>query len=93
MDRIILYDEQTEEFLADPKNAEFKTIVSGHRITLVSDGHSLHGAQKKSYDAMVKEGKLEHITWRSFLLRTRKMHASFLEEADRQKKLFAKQSK
>lgn len=91
MDRIILYDDQLDAFLADPKNTEFKTIVTGHRITLVSDGHLLHGAQKKAYDAMRKDGKLEHISWRSFLLRTRKMHAAFLEEADRQKKFFAKQ--
>ena len=91
MDRIILYDEQMDAFLDDPKNAEFKTIVTGHRITLVADGHTLHGARKKAYEAMIKDGKLEHITWRSFLLRTRKMHAAFLEEADRQKKFFAKQ--
>lgn len=91
MDRIILYDEQMDEFLNDPKHADFKTVAAGHRITLVSDGLSLHGAQKKAYDAMVKEEKLDHITWKSFLLRTRKMHAAFLEESERQKKFFAKQ--
>jgi hypothetical protein len=90
MDRIILYDEQMELFLEDSKNAEFKTLVAGFRITLVSDGSSLTGAQKKSYEAMKKEGKLEHISWRSFLLRTRKMHSSFLEESERQKKILSK---
>jgi hypothetical protein len=91
MDRIILYDEQLFEFLDDDKNEEFRSLISGYRITLVSDGLSLTGAQKKSYEAMKKEGKLEHISWKSFLLRTRKMHRAFLDEADRQKKLFAGQ--
>ncbi|MEI9994668.1 MAG: ATP-binding protein [Rhizomicrobium sp.] len=87
MDRIITYDEQFDQFLSDPKHEEFKQMVPNYKITLVADGHSLTGAQKKSYESMIKEGRLEHITWRSFLARTRKMHRAFLDEAERQKKI------
>jgi hypothetical protein len=87
MDRIIVYDEQFEAFLSDPKHVEFQELIRGYKITLVADGHLLTGAQKKSYEAMKKDGKLEHINWRSFLLRTRKMHRAFLDEAERQKKI------
>ena len=87
MDRIIVYDEQFEAFLSDPTNKEFQDLLRGYKITLVADGHSLSGAQKKSYDAMIKDGKLEHISWKAFLLRTRKMHRAFLDESERQKKI------
>jgi len=87
MDRIIVYDEQFEQFLSDPKHSDFKQMVPNFKITLVSDGHSLTGAQKRSFESMKNEGRLDHINWRSFLLRTRQMHRSFLDEAEKQKKI------
>jgi hypothetical protein len=90
MDRIILYIDQMAAFLADPKNAEFGEMFNGFKITLVSDGESLKGAQKTSYDHYREKGVLEHLNWRSFLLRTHKTHQSFLKEAERQRTLAAK---
>jgi len=93
MDRIVLYVEQMTAFLADTKNKEFSVMFSGFKVTLVSDGESLKGAQKTSYAHYKEKGILEHINWKSFLLRTHKTHQSFLNEARRQRSLASKTEK
>lgn len=85
MDRIIVYKTQLENFLTDPANKDFRAIASGFRITLVCDEISLTGAQKLSFESMQSNAMLEHISWRSFLLRTEKMHKEFLDEAEKQR--------
>jgi len=56
----------------------------------VCDKINLTGAQKAALNGYKKDDRLTHITWPIFLLRTRKMHEAFLSEAERQKKLAAK---
>ena len=86
MDRIVKYHDVLVAFLSDPANVEFKQMYTGFRITLVSDGFALTGAQKISFDALKNDGLLEHIGWSTFLLRTSKMHQAFLKEAEKQRK-------
>ncbi len=87
MDRIENYYELMRKFLSAPGNQEFLALYPDFKITLVCDGTNLSGVWKKSFESYQKEGKLEHISWNGFLLRTRKANEKFLEEAERQKKL------
>ena len=47
---------------------------------------------KTAFDGLKNDGLLTHLTWASFLKRTRKMHEDFLKEAEKQKKNAAKES-
>ena len=86
MDRIIAYNDVMDEFLNDPGNKDFQQIFISFHITLVCDQLSLSGAQKESFKSYQTEGKLTRINWKSFLLRSKKMHEDFLAEAEKQKK-------
>ena len=90
MDRIVLYHDAMDDFLNDPGNKEFRQIFLSFHITLVCDELSLSGAQKVSFESYRENGKLMHINWKSFLLRTKKMHEDFLAEAEKQKKNLVK---
>jgi len=85
MDRINNYVSTMDSFLAEPGHAEFKALFSDFHVTLVCDGLSLKGMGKSTFDHFVQNGRLEHITWTTFTLRTRKMHQEFLELARRTK--------
>ena len=85
MDRIITYEDVMKNFLDDPANSEFRDIFRSFNITLVCDGLSLSGAQKIALDSFIAEGRLTHINWKTFLLRTEQMHRDFLAEAERQR--------
>ncbi len=86
-DRIQTYFDQLGMFFSDPNHADFKTVAKDFYITLVCDGINLTGAQKTAYDYYHQNKKLIILDWSSFLLRTKKAHQSFLEEADRLKGL------
>lgn len=86
MDRIITYNNEMNKFLDDPANKEFRAIFRSFHVTLVCDGLSLSGAQEVSFNSYCKNGMLTHINWKTFLLRTKKMHEDFLAEAEKQKK-------
>ncbi|MGA2257457.1 MAG: ATP-binding protein [Thermoguttaceae bacterium] len=86
MDRINKYADLMTEFLEEPGNDEIKEVFSHFRITLVCDRLNLSGVHKKAFEAFQDKGTLTHITWRVFLLRTRKTHEAFLNEAERQQK-------
>jgi hypothetical protein len=79
------------KFLNAPGNSEFKTDFPDFHVTLVCDGISLTGVHKSAFDGFKAEGRLTHLSWASFLKRTRKMHEDFLKEAEKQKKNAAKQ--
>lgn len=87
MDRIVTYYECMKSFLEDPKNAEFRDVFRDFHVTLVCDGTSLSGTHKAAYDGYKQGGHFKHINWRTFLLRTEKVHQDFLNEAQRQKSL------
>ena len=86
MDRINNYAELMMEFLHLPGNDEIREIFSESHITLVCDKLSLSGVHKKAFEAFLINDTLTHITWRVFLLRTRKTHEAFLNEAERQQR-------
>lgn len=86
MDRIITYIEQFDAFISDGKHKDFSEIANDFKITLVCDGESLKGAQKKSYESYISEGKLTALDWAGFLLRTTKTHQEFMDEAERLKR-------
>jgi hypothetical protein len=90
MTRLNRYHELMNAFLEEPNNAEFNKIFPEYHLTLVCDGERLTGVYKTAFEALQREGKLTYINWETFLLRTRKMHESFLEEAERQRRDAAK---
>lgn len=81
------YRDLMEEFLNMDGHHEFKRLFPNFRITLVCDTVNLDGTRKQAFEGMKKSGELVHITWKVFLLKTRQMHKSFLDEAERLKRL------
>lgn len=92
MERINKYVDLMDEFLDLEGNKDFKSLFPKFHVTLVCDRLALTGVHKSAFDGLVRKGILTHINWRTFLLRTRKMHEAFLNEADRQRKLATKPS-
>lgn len=90
--RIMKYRDLMAEFLDTKGHEEFKTLFPRFHITLVCDGLKLTSVYKQAFDSLTKDGVLTYITWKTFLLRTRKMHESFLQEAQRQKDIAVKQN-
>jgi hypothetical protein len=86
VDRIVKYRDLMDEFLTMPGHEEFKKLFPEFRITLVCDAVNVDGTRRAALEGMKKESRLTHITWKAFLLRTRQMHKSFLDEAERLKK-------
>lgn len=90
MVRINRYVEIMDNFLDASGNDKFRQLFPEFHVTLVCDKIGLDGVHKKAFEAIKKEGRLSHINWSTFLLRTRKTHEEFLNEAERQKKIVAK---
>lgn len=90
MFRINTYVELMDEFLDAQGNDEFRELFPEFHVTLVCDGIKLTGVHKTAFEGLKNQKKLIHINWKTFLLRTRKMHESFLNEAERQKRDAAK---
>ena len=87
-DRVQTYIEQMAEFLDMPGNTELVGLFRKFTTTLVCDNvDGLTGAQRKAFESYKKDNEVEHMSWASFLSRTRKMHEEFLKEAERQRQL------
>jgi hypothetical protein len=86
VNRIVKYRDLMDEFLNLSGHEQFKTLFPNFRITLVCDTVKLDGTHRQAFEGMKANGQLQHITWKAFLLRTRQMHKSFLDEADRLKR-------
>jgi len=86
VDRIVKYRDLMDEFLNMDGHEEFKRLFPEFRITLVCDTVKLDGTRRAAFQGMKDSGQLIHITWKVFLLKTRQMHKSFLDEAERLKK-------
>lgn len=91
MVRINTYVDLMDDFLSLEGHEEFKRLFPDFHVTLVCDNIKLKSVHKTAFEGLKKDGRLTHITWRTFLLRTRKMHESFLNEAERQKTDAAKE--
>lgn len=90
MVRVNRYVDVMKDFLDAQGNEKFRQLFPEFHVTLVCDKIGLDGVHKKAFEALRKEGQLTHINWSAFLLRTRKTHEDFLNEAERQKKIVAK---
>lgn len=87
MERIVSYHDLMRDFLDEEGNQEFKAKFPRFHITLVCDGVSLTGAVRAAFDGYKATEVLTHINWKTFLLRTKRAHQEFLNEANRQKRL------
>lgn len=85
MDRVVIYYQCMDAFLSDPAHRAFKTEFRDFHITLVCDSLGLSGAQQAAFQGYVASGKLTHMDWGVFLLKTERVHRSFLKEALRQR--------
>lgn len=85
MERIQTYIDLMLEFLSLEGNQEFARLFPNFHVTLVCDAINLSGVHKTALDKFKNEGRLTHITWNTFLLRTRKTHEDFLVEAEKQR--------
>ena len=86
LDRLGKYRDLMREFINAEGHQEFKALFPELHLTLVCDGLNLSPTYKTAFQGMKTSRELTHITWKVFLLRTRQMHKSFLDEADRLKK-------
>jgi hypothetical protein len=82
--RLTHYIEAFDKFFADHHEIR-KEFPDGYDIILVVD--SLTGmkepANRLAIQASSKDGKLDHVTWTDFLMRTKKGHEQFLEIEDK----------
>lgn len=85
MDRIVTYYDNMEAFLEDPGNAEFRKIYHDFHVTVVCDHLRLRGSQRAAFNGYQNEGKLTHLNWKAFLLKSERVHQDFLSEALRQR--------
>ena len=85
MDRIIAYHDNMAEFLEAPNHKEFSRQFSDFHVTLVCDELALTGAHHAAFDGYLAKGKLTHMDWAAFLLKTERIHEDFLKEAHRQR--------
>ena len=83
MDRLNRYVDLMTEFLQRPGNEDFRKAFPEFHVTLVCDDLGLTGVHRTAFDGL--QEVLTHITWTTFLLRTRKTHEDFLTEANRQR--------
>ena len=86
LDRIVKYRDLMREFINAEGHERFKELFPELHLTLVCDGLNLSPTYKTAFKGMKDAHELTHITWTVFLLRTRQMHKSFLDEAERLKK-------
>jgi hypothetical protein len=90
MDRLETYIEQMQNFLNEPNHRELTKYFNTFHVTLVCDGEKLTGVHKTAFISYQTNGRLTYMSWAAFLAKTRKMHQSFLDEAQRQKLLVLK---
>ena len=86
MERIDVYVDLMDEFLSKPGHEAFKQMFPHFHITLVCDEIKLTGVHLRAFEELKTKNTLTHIAWKTFLLRTKKMHQDFLNEADRQRR-------
>ena len=87
MQRIDTYVKVMQQFIDDPANGEFKELFPKFHVTLVCDKIGLSSLAESAFENLLGKKLLTHINWKTFLLRTRKMHEEFLKEAERHKKI------
>jgi len=62
------------------RNPDFKESFGEQcHATLVCDENNLSGSQLRAFESLIREGRLDNISWDAFLFRTRNAHQDFLE--------------
>ena len=84
LDRIGSYHDVMEAFLGDA-GSWFLTHFNGFQMTLVCDELALSGFRRAAFRGYCETGRLTHLNWATFLLRTERVHQVFLDEAERQR--------
>ena len=85
MDRIVTYYDNMKTFLEDPGHDEFGRHFGDFHVTVVCDRLGLSGAQRAAFNGYRTEGRLTHLDWAAFLLKSERVHQDFLNEAHRQR--------
>lgn len=85
MDRVVRYYQNMDDFLADSAHEEFSRHFPDFHVTIVCDHLGLTGTQQAAFDGYRDTGKLTHLDWAAFLLKTERVHQDFLDEARRQR--------
>lgn len=84
--RLHRYIGMMSDFLDEPSNAEFLKLFNSYHVILVCDGLALSRQNRDHFELLKSSKRLEHINWRTFLLKTKQMHQDFLNEAERQRR-------
>ena len=85
MDRVVTYYQNMDAFLNDPAHSHFRKHFPDFHVTVVCDSLALTGSQRAAFDGYRSTGKLTHMDWTAFLLKTEQVHQDFLREARRQR--------
>ena len=85
MDRIIEYYMAMKDLLIS--NIQDDSLYKEPRITVVCDGIQLSGSREIAFEAYCRDGILTRVSWTTFLMRTRRVHQEFLDEAARQRRI------
>lgn len=91
--RLVKYDELMSEFLSLKGNQDYQRAFPNYKLTLVCDDLAIDHKNTRAMEALVAKDLLEHINWRTFLLRARRCNEDFLQEAKRQKRWTSKSKK
>jgi hypothetical protein len=84
-ERMNRYVRVMRAFLSDPLNEPFSRFYPTFHVTLVCDGVNLSDVPAEAFDGLVARGIVTPINWSAFLLKTKRMHQEFLDEAERQR--------
>lgn len=87
MERIVRYHDLMRDFLKAEGNKAFAERFPRFHITLICDHIGLTGSAKAAFEGYEAKKSMDHISWKTFLLRTRQAHQEFLNEAKRQRKM------
>ena len=85
MDRIVTYYQNMDAFLSDSAHDEFSMQFHNFHVTVVCDSLGLTDTQLAAFNGYSDTGKLTHLDWTAFLLKTEQVHQDFLREAERQR--------
>ncbi len=85
MDRIVTYYQNMEAFLNDKAHSKFYTHFPDFHVTIVCDELALTGSQLAALEGYLGKGKLTHMDWAAFLLKSQQIHQDFLAEVHRQR--------
>ena len=85
MDRIVTYYENMDAFLQESGHDQFRKHFRDFHVTVVCDSLGLSGSPLAAFEGYRARGKLTHMDWAAFLLKSEQVHQDFLSEARRQR--------